>query len=172
MTIEDDRAQAYERKMQALHAEDAAAKFKQEFWPADPFETGVIVNSSDLSIEELVTIYKAVEVLHSQGNEAFLNCLILNRDHFNFPPMVRVNPLWVDARRQRTVQISNLLHSWYWETSQAFEAALQEIVEAEDPQLLEYVRQVEEALNVSCLEPMSVTVNVDSPTILIEQEAQ
>jgi len=163
---EPDRAQTYQRKMQALYAEDAAAKFKQEFWPADPFETGVLVNSSDLSIEELVTIYKAAEVLHSQGNEAFLNCLILNRDHLSFPPMVRVNPLWVDARRQRSVQISNLLHSWYWETSQAFEATLKVILETGDPQLIEYVRQVEEEFNNVSLLPVD-----DSLTILIEQEA-
>jgi hypothetical protein len=166
----DDRVLEYERKMQALYAEDAAAKFKQEFWPADPFETGVVVNSSDLSIEELVQIYKAVEFLHSQGNEAFLNSLILHRGHLNLPPMVRINPLWVDARRQRTVQVSNLLHSWHWETSQSFEKELQEIVGAGDPQLIEYVRQVEEALNVSWLSlmPVSVTVVGESPTMLIE----
>jgi len=151
------------------HAEDAAAKFQEEFCPADPSETGVLVDSSDLSIEELVTIYKAAEILHSQGNEAFLNCLIVNRDHLNLPPLVRVNPLWVDVRRQRRLQICNLLYGWYWETSEAFEEKLQEIVKGGDQQLLEDVHQVEDALKLCWCSP--VTLVEDSSTILIEQEA-
>lgn len=143
---EPDRAQTYQRKMQALYAEDAAAKFKQDFWPADPFETGVLVEAKNLAISELVAIYKAAKVLEDQGNEAFVNSLILYRGCLNLMPLIRVNPVWFDACRQRKIQICNLLHSFYWESSRVFEARLYEILDAGDLQLLEYVRQAEEAL--------------------------
>jgi hypothetical protein len=165
--LQSEHAQTHQRKMQAFYAEDAAAKFKQEFWPADPFSE-VLVNAADLDIKDLVQVYKAAGLLHNQGNEVFLNSLIVHRGHLNLPPMVRVNPLWIDARRQRRLQICNLLYSWYWEISEAFQKKLQEIVEADDPQLIEYVRQVEEALNVSWLKLIPVNVVGDSPTILIE----
>jgi hypothetical protein len=173
----DDRTQTYQRKIQELYAEDAAAKFKERFWPADPYETGVLVNAADLAIDELVKVYAAAEVLHDRGDEAFLNSLILHRDHLNSPPMVRVNPLWIDARRQRRLRIVSLLYSWYWETSEAFKIKFQEIVEAGDQQLLEDLRQVEEALTLCWCLPMPVAATAapvvnDSPTILIEQEAE
>jgi hypothetical protein len=176
---EPDHAQIYQRKMQTFYAEDVAAKFKEQFWPADPYETGVLVDAADLAIDELVKVYAAAELLHERGDEVFLNSLILHHDHLNLPPLVQVNPLWIDARRQRRLQICNLLYSWYWEISEAFQKKLQKIVEADDPQLIEYVRQAEEALGVSWLSsipgkwPLSkkdllVAIAKDSPTILIE----
>jgi len=161
---EPDHAQLYQRKMQALY--DAATNFKRDFFPADPFD-GVLVNAADLHINELVLIYRAAEKLEAEGNAPFLNNLIMHRDHACLPPLVRVNPLWVDARKQRTIQVCELLYSWYYETRDTFDANLFKIVKTGDPQLLKYVQQVEETLNVSWLELMPVSVKVieDSPTI-------
>lgn len=167
---ETERRLNYQRKMQALHHADSVTIFKQQYFPADPFDAGVLVNAADLDSAELATVFQAVKALENEGNAAFANSLILYR-HGNLTTMIRVNPLWVDARRQRSVQICELLHCFYWETN-IFEERLREIVEAGDPQLLEYVQQIEEALNVSWLIPIPMPVVEDSPTILIEQEAQ
>jgi len=173
---EPDHAQTYQHKMQAFYAEDAAAKFKQKFWPADPFETGVLVSAENLDISEMVAVCKGAKALQNgEYGELFSLIRCFRSLKGSWSAQVYVNPLWVQSRQQRSLAILELLHSYFCGgNDSSFEERLEEIVGAGDPQLIEYLRQIEEALNVSWLSlmPVSVTVVGDSPTILIEQEAE
>jgi hypothetical protein len=150
--------------MQALYQSDAAANFKQRYRPADPFD-GVLVGAELLEISELVNIFKGVQALEDEGNATFAYDLIVYcRGQYQIP-MVRVNQLWLDALRQRKNQICKYLEKAFFGFD-SLEDALsyeQEIKQMNDPQLTEYLRQALEAL---------AEAEVDSPTILIEQEAQ
>lgn len=161
-------AQMYERKMQAFYAEDAAAKFKQEFWPADPFDTGVLVNVADLDVLEIVAVCQGAKALQDGDyGEDFPLIRYSHNLKGGWSAEVYVNPLWVQSRQQRNLTMIELLHSYFCGDNNFFEERLQEIKDARDPQLIKYVRQAEEALKVQWLH----SDTMDSPTILIEQEA-
>lgn len=136
----------YRRKMDA---EYFAANFKRVFFPADPFEDGVVFDASNLDICDLVPIYRATKSLEAGGHQPLVNTLILSRDNANLAPLVRVNPLFVDRRRQQKIEICELLHEFFYGDSQSFKAKRQEIIDMGDAQLLEFVRQVEEALGLT-----------------------
>lgn len=138
-----------EVKIQQEPSGDAAAEFKREFWPADPFETGVFVDAANLGIPELVAIFRATKNLEAGGHQPFVNALILPRSKSNLTPMVRVNPLFVDACRQRKIEVCELLQEFFYGDCQTFEAKWQEIFDTDDAQLYEYLRQVEESLGLS-----------------------
>lgn len=150
-SLETDKTLTYQRKIEALYANEAAANFKREHFPADPFDDGVLVDAAYLNIPDLVAIYKAAKTLERQGNAAFVNTLILSRGEGK-TEMVRVNPLWVDASRQRKLEICKLLDTFYWGTSSTFAEKGQEIIEMGDAQLLEYLQQVGESLDLTARE--------------------
>ncbi|MEG4010361.1 hypothetical protein QUA41_30700, partial [Microcoleus sp. Pol11C1] len=152
---------AYQRKIEALYADEAASKFKREYFPADPFDDGILVDAAWLDIADLAAIYKAAKTLENQGNEAFVKCLILSREHAHLSPLVRVNPLFVDANRQRKIEVCSLLWSFYWGDCGEFAEKRAEILEMKDPQLAEYLQQAEEALNLTAAE-MEVIVNAEN----------
>ena len=143
---EPDRAIAYQRTIQALYNHAAADIFKQQYSPADPFD-GVLIDAGFLEISELVNIFKAAKALEDEGNAAFIENLI----HFRGPyttPAVRVNQLWLDALRQRKAKICEYLQKAYFEFDSVEEVVFyeQEIVDMNDPQLIKYLRQAQEAL--------------------------
>ncbi len=141
-----DQIENYQRKMDA---EYFAANFKKVFWPADPFETGTLVDAANLDVSELAAIYRATKNLETGGHQAFVNSLILSRSNANLTPMVRVNPLFVDCRRQQKIEVCELLHNFFHGDCESFKTKRQEIVDMGDAQLLEFVRQVEESLGLS-----------------------
>lgn len=144
-----DQIENYQRKMDA---EYFAANFKKVFWPADPFESGILIDAANLDVSELVAIYRASKSLEAGGHQAFVNSLILHRDHANLTPMVRVNPLFVDRRRQQKIEVCELLHNFFYSDCESFKAKRQEIIDMGDAQLLEFVRQVEEVLGLTSRE--------------------
>lgn len=151
----------YQRKMDA---EYFAANFKRIFFPADPFETGTLVDAANLDIPELVAIYRAIKNLEAGGHQPFVNTLILPRSHANLTPMVRVNPLFVDRRRQQKIEVCELLHEFFYGDCRTFKDKRQEIVDMGDAQLLEFVRQMEESLGLSerKMKVMEVIVDAES----------
>lgn len=164
--METDKTLAYQRKVEALYANEAAANFKREYFPADPFDDGVLVDAAYLDIKDLTAIYRAVKALEREGHQPFVNCLILSRDNAHLAPMVRVNPLFIDACRQRKIEVCELLQGFFYGTCRSFADKRQQIVDMGDAQLLEYLTQVEEALNLT---PEQMEVIVDSHTISIEK---
>lgn len=147
--MEDDKTIAYQRKVEALYANEAAANFKREFFPADPFDDGILVDAAYLDVKDLATIYRASKALEDNGHQPFINSLILYRDGAKLPPIVRVNPLFVDACRQRKIEVCELLQEFSCGTDKTFAEKRQQIIEMDDPQLLEYLRQAEEALELT-----------------------
>lgn len=147
--MESEKTIAYQRKIEALYANEAAANFKREYFPADPFDDGILVNAAYLDIKDLTAIYRASKALEIKGHQPFVNCLILPRVAANLTPMVRVNPLFVDACRQRKIEVCELLDQFFYGTCKTFKAKRQEIVDMGDNQLLEFVRQVEESLGLT-----------------------
>ncbi|MEG4273817.1 MULTISPECIES: hypothetical protein [unclassified Microcoleus] len=142
----EDNTIAYQRKMDG---EYFAANFKRVFFPADPFETGVLVDAANLDVSDLVAIYRATKNLEAGGHQAFVNTLILSRDNAHLTPMVRVNPLFVDRRRQQKVEVCELLQDFFYGDCQTFKTKRQEIIDMGDAQLLEFVQQVEEVLGLT-----------------------
>lgn len=142
------------RMRREFYSVDAAAKFKKEFWPADPFETGVLVDAHYLEVSDLAAIYKAAYTLKLQGNEAFVDNLILykRKQDSTWNPLLRVSPLWIDAARQRKIEICELLEAYYRKEYESFVEKRQEIIDMKDAQLLEYLRQAEEALHLQTSE--------------------
>lgn len=143
---EPDRIIAYRGRMQALYNNTAAAIFKQQYFPADPFD-GELIDAAFLEVAELVNIFKAAEALENEGNAVFVENLI----HFRGPyttSAVRVNSLWLDALRQRKAKICEYLQKACFEFDSMEEVVFyeQEIAEMNDPQLTEYLRQAQEAL--------------------------
>jgi hypothetical protein len=152
--MENDKAIAYQRKIEALYANEAEAKFKKEHWPADPFDTGIMLDASYLDVADLAAIYKAGKILRDEGNDFLSHGLIRfkrSQDE-KWEPAVKVNPLYLDARRQRTIEISELLYNFYWGKCCAFAQKRQEILNMGDIQLVEMVRQIEEALGLTAAE--------------------
>lgn len=144
MEIEDNMI-AYQRKVEALYAiED---NFKREFFPADPSKDGVLVDAANLDIPDLVTIFRASKSLETEGHR--VNTLIVRRDSASLTPLVRVNPLFVDRRRQQKIEVCELLQKFFYGDCGSFSAKWQEILDMGDAQLLELLRQAEEALGLS-----------------------
>lgn len=139
--MEDKAIEKYQRQMAAQYAAtekfrtnraeliarrthyslDAVAEFKKKFWPADPFETGIMLDASYLEVAELAVIYKAATVLRDEGNEFSSNDLIVFKQSLDekWEPRVKVNPLYLDAKRQRTTQINELFYLFFWGDSTA-----------------------------------------------------
>lgn len=130
---------------------DAAAEFKREHWPADPFETGIFVDAAYLDVTDLAKLYKARKVLLDAGHDNFAKDLIKYRcsQERTWSPIVKVNPVYVDTRRQRVCEISDLLNAFYFEDCAIFAKLYQSIQSMSDPQLDEMLRQVEEALRLT-----------------------
>ncbi|MEG4149534.1 hypothetical protein [Microcoleus sp. Pol12B5] len=141
-----DEIENYQRKMDTEHY---ATNFKRVFFPADPFEDGVFFDATNLDICELVPIYRAAKNLEAGGHQALINSLILSRNNANVAPLVRVNPLFVDRRRQQKIEICQLLQEFFYGDSKSFKAKRQEILDMGDVQLLEFVQQVEESLGLT-----------------------
>lgn len=158
--MEDNKTIAYQRKVEALYANEAAANFRREHFPADPFEDGVLVDASYLAINDLVAIYRASKALDDGGHQPFVNHLVLPRNGVRLPPMVRVNPLFMDACRQRKTKACELLHEFFYGTDKTFAEKRAQVIEMDDPQLLEYLRQVEEALELTPAE-IEVIINAE-----------
>ena len=138
------RAIAYQQKMQALYNNTAAAIFKQQYFPADPFD-GELIDAAFLEIAELAAVFKAAKALVDEGNAAFIENLI----HFRGPyttPAVRVNSLWLDALRQRKATICEYVRSTCFDNLKEMLWYEQKIENMNDPQLSEYLRQAQEAL--------------------------
>lgn len=158
--METDKTIAYQRKVEALYANEAVANFRREHFPADPFEDGVLVDASYLTINDLATIYRASKTLDDDGHQPFVNNVVLYIDGVKLPPMVRVNPLFIDACRQRKTKVCELLHEFFYGTDKTFSEKRAQIIEMDDPQLLEYLRQVEEALELTAAE-IEVIINAE-----------
>ncbi|MEG3875810.1 hypothetical protein QT972_00305 [Microcoleus sp. herbarium7] len=139
------------RMRREFYSVDAAAEFKRDFWPADPFEDGIFVDAAYLDVADLAKLYKARKVLIDAGHDAFAKDLIKYRcsQERTWSPIVKVNPLYVDARRQRICEIGDLLNAFYFEDCAIFAKLYQNIRAMGDPQLDEMLRQVEEALGLS-----------------------
>jgi hypothetical protein len=145
MMESEDKAITYQRKVEALYAiED---NFKRKFFPADPSKDGVLVDAANLDVPDLVTIFRAFKSLETEGHR--VNTLIVPRDAASLTPLVRVNPLFVDQRRQQKIEICQLLQEFFYGDCVSFAAKWQEIVDMGDEQLLEFLRQAEEALGLS-----------------------
>lgn len=138
----------YQRKMDA---EYFAANFKREHWPADPFDTGILTDASYLDVADLVAIFKAGKTLRAEGNEAFYHGLIFfeRSQEDRWKALVKVNPLYLDAKRQRMLEISELLSNFYFGDCAEFAEKWNEIFGMGDSQLVEMLRQVEEALGLT-----------------------
>ncbi len=143
----EDKTISYQRKVEALYADEAAANFKREFFPADPSKDGVWVDAANLDIPELVAIYRASKNLEAGGH--LRKSLIVPRDAANLTPLVRVNPVFVDRRRQQKNEMCKLLHEFFYGDCKTFAAKHQEIMGMGDSQLEEFVRQVEESLGLT-----------------------
>ena len=149
--MEDDKTIAYQRKVEALYANEAAANFRREHFPADPFEDGILVDASYLDVADLAAVFKAGKALSDEGNETFYHGLILfkrSQDE-KWKALVKVNPLYVDAKRQRAIKISELLSDFYFGNNADFLEKWNEILDMGDSQLTEMLRQVEEVLKLT-----------------------
>lgn len=143
----EDKTIAYQRKVEALYANEALANFKRVFFPADPSKDGVLVDAANLDIPDLVAIYRASKNLEAGGHR--VNTLIVSRGAANLTPLVRVNPLFVDRRRQQKIQVCELLQEFFYGDCQTFAQKHQQIMGMGDAQLEEFVRQVEESLGLT-----------------------
>lgn len=149
--LENEKAIAYQHQMQALYANEAEAKFKKEFWPADPFDTGILIDATYLEVDDLAVIYKAAKKLRDEGNDFLSHDLIMFKrsQKGKWEPTVKVNPLYFDGKRQRMIEISQLFYRFFWEDCASFLAYREKVLGAGDPQLEQMVRQVEEALGLT-----------------------
>lgn len=138
------------RMRREFYPVDAVAEFKREYWPADPFD-GCLVDANYLDVAELTNIYKAAAALKAQNKQVFAENSIQHwkSPQFSHQLVVRVNHLYIDAKRQRTLEIGELLHEFYFGTCESFTAKRQEILDMGDVQLLEFVQQVEESLGLT-----------------------
>lgn len=141
------------RLRQEFYDVDAATEFKQTYWPADPFD-GVLVDANYLDMADLVTLYKAMQALKNQGNQVFASLLIAfeQSQRNDWKAIARVNPLWLDLKKQRNLEICELLQDFYFGSNEEFLEKRQEILQSEDKQLLEMLGQVEEALELTDVE--------------------
>lgn len=159
--METEKTIAYQRKVEALYANEAAANFKREHFPADPFDEGILIDAAYLDVKDLTAIYRAAKALGIKGHQPFVNHLILPRVEANLTPLVRLNPLFVDACRQRKIEVCELLQEFYFGTRKTYGEKRREIIEMGDAQLLEYLRQTEEVLEITAAD-MEVIVNAES----------
>lgn len=148
------------RMRQEFYPMDAAAEFKREYFPADPFDDGVLVDASYLDVADLVAIFKAGKALRDEGNETFYHGLILFKQSQDekWEALVKVNPLYMDAKRQRAIEISELLSDFCFGSYADFAEKWSEILSMGDPQLAEMLRQVEESLGLSDREMKAMEV--------------
>lgn len=144
-----DKSEA--RMRRESYSVDAAAEFKRENWPADPFREGIFVDAAYLDVADLAKLYKARKVLIDAGHDDLAKDLIKYRcsQERTWSPIVKVNPLYVDAHRQRVCEIGDLLNAFYFEDCAVFAKLYQSIQAMGDPQLDEMLRQVEESLGLS-----------------------
>ncbi|MEZ2278068.1 MAG: hypothetical protein ACBR12_14275 [Microcoleus sp.] len=156
----DEKTLEYQRKTEALYAAD---NFKKRFYPADPFDTGVLVAAELLPIDDLVAVMQAVEALDSDGNATFLNTLILHRGE-KHPSglMIRVNPLWLNCFRTRKREIYEYVECYLFEDAAAVAQQRKKIIDLGDSQLCEDLIEAEEAL---CIKPGDIELIVDSIAI-------
>lgn len=144
---EPDHVTKYQAKMQALYNRAAAADvFRQQYYPADPFD-GELIDAAFLEIVELVNIFKAAKALEDEGNAEFIENLI----HFRGPditPLVRVNTDWLNTLRRRKNIICEFLQKAYFEFDSVEEVLgyEREIANMNDLQLTEYFCQAKVAL--------------------------
>jgi len=141
------------RMRREFYPVDAAARFKHQHWPADPFETGMLIDASYLDVADLAAIFKAGKALEVEGNQGFASELVVQKNgvkgSYDWCTSVRVNPLYIDRKRQQVAEICDLLQAFYWGSCESFKVKRQEILEMGDAQLIEMVRQVEESLDLS-----------------------
>lgn len=134
------------RMLREFYSVEAVAQFKKDFWPADPFD-GCLADSHYLDVPDLVTLYRAAAALKSQGNEVFAKDLI---QHWkNDQLVVKINHLYLDAKRQRILEVDQLLQQFFYGDCESFKTKRQEIMDMGDAQLVEFVRQVEESLELT-----------------------
>ena len=126
-----------------------------------------MIDAADLEISELVTIYKAAKYLGDTKHHPFVNSLILSRGSLK-TPMVRVNPKCADrcrfvdrANRPKIIIVCDLLYEFFYGTGKTFSEKRKEFADENDPQLLEYLQQVEEALNLTAAE-LEVIIDAES----------
>lgn len=127
----------------------AAAVFKDQYKPADPFD-GVQIPAEMLDIPELVTVFLAAKALEDEGNAVFIPQLVEYRKEYQ-TPLIRVNQLWLDALKQRKYKMCDYIYKCCFGFGGSVEEVLgyeQEIAEMDDPQLSKYLRQAQEALAV------------------------
>ena len=139
------------RMRQEFYPMDAAANFKREHFPADPFDDGVLVDASYLDVADLAAIFKAGKTLREEGYEAFYHGLINFKQSQDekWEAVVKVNPLYLDAKRQRMLEITELFSDFYFGNCEDFVQKWNEILGMNDPQLVEMLRQVEEVLGLT-----------------------
>lgn len=136
------------REVETLYADEAVAHFKRVFFPADPSEESVLVDAANLDVLDLVAIFRAAKNLEPGKHSPFVNTLILPRSAANLTPLVRVNPQFVDRRRQQKIKVCELLHEFFYGDCASFATKWQEIVDMGDAQLLKFLQQAEEALGL------------------------
>jgi hypothetical protein len=106
-----------------------------------------LVDAANLDVLELVAIFRAAKNLEPKHLPA-VNTLILPRGAANLTPLVRVNPQFVDRRRQQKIKVCELLQEFFYGDCASFAAKWQEIVDMGDAQLLKFLQQAEEALGL------------------------
>lgn len=150
--MENKQETSYQEQVAKLYAEASASKynfakhFKQRWYPADPFETGILVGAELLSIEDLVTVMQAARALIIEGNTAFTNSLILFRGE-NSTPMVRVDPDWINRKKFRTIEICEYIRCFLFEDAANFAEQRRKILCMKNIQLQEYLVEADKALN-------------------------
>jgi len=145
----ENKTIASQHEVEALYANEAVAHFKRVFFPADPSEEGVLVDAANLNVLELVAIFRAAKNLEPGKHLPSVNTLIVSRSAANLTPLVRVNPQFVDHRRQQKIKVCELLQEFFYGDCASFAAKWQEIVDMGDVQLLAFLSQAEEALGLS-----------------------
>ena len=152
----EDKAIAYQRTMDA---EYFANQFKKDYWPAD-FD-GIFVDANYLDVADLVALHKAAAALKAQGNQVFGQDLIKFKcsQTEEWSAVVRVNSRYMEEKRQRTMQICELLQVFYGGNCKSYAAKRQEIFINGNAQLYEMLTQAEEALELT---PEKLGVIIDS----------
>lgn len=165
----EERAIAYQEKMAAQYF--AANQFKKDYWPAD-FD-GIFIDANYLDVADLVALHKAASALKRQGNQVFAQDLITYRQsqEQEWSVVVRVNARYMEEKRQRNLQICELLQEFYLGDCKSYAVKRQEIMVNGDAQLHEMLRQAEETLDLT---PEELAVILDAedetPSTVIEVE--
>ncbi|MEG5173238.1 hypothetical protein [Microcoleus sp. B3-D7] len=91
-------------------------------------------DATNLHIPDLVAILRVSKSLEAGGRQPLVNTLIVSGNADDLTPPVRVN---------------ELIHEFFYGNCKSFAAKWQEIVNMGDAELLEFLRQAEEALGLS-----------------------